>query len=96
MMANEVEQAIRRSHCDRKGHEHECVGTCTIGPSGVTLECPLCGTGDVSFGPREYVDSKFIEQAKWICEDMGIAWSSLATEFQVRLVERVKRMMNRV
>ena len=41
-----VEQAIRRSHCahaDRDDAKHQCVGTCLITPSGVTLDCRACG-----------------------------------------------------
>lgn len=37
-----IEQAVRRSHCshkDSESPEHHCVGTCTITPEGVKLDC---------------------------------------------------------
>ena len=44
----EMAQTLRRSHCDRRGQEHECVGVVTIKRGEVCLDCPLCGKGDVN------------------------------------------------
>ena len=42
----EIAQALRRSHCDKRGAEHECVGQVTIKRGEICLDCPLCGKGE--------------------------------------------------
>lgn len=49
---NEIEQAIRRSHCSRNNEEHKCVGSCKITPKGIELSCPICGDDKQSNAPR--------------------------------------------
>ncbi len=46
---------IHRAECAQK-REHDCAGTITIGPKGVTWECPLCG-GDAARWRKEGDDA---------------------------------------
>lgn len=73
-------QAFRRSHCARDGHEHECVGTCTIAPGEVTLSCRLCGDDRTS--PCDLVNRQGRENARRVLEAAGIHWSSLSPDAQ--------------
>lgn len=41
-------QRLRESHCERKRLAHKCVGTVTIGPGYLCLDCPVCGVGGIS------------------------------------------------
>lgn len=41
-------ETFRRSHCERKGQEHVCVGVITIHPGVCMLDCTRCGTAIVS------------------------------------------------
>lgn len=47
-----VSETIRRSHCSHVNHndaKHQCVGSCKITPTGIDLECTLCGSVEDSF-----------------------------------------------
>ncbi len=76
-----VEQALRRTHCDRHGHEHQCLGVMTVTPDGVLLDCKLCGKGE---GPGlihgNFVTSEAWEVATRFSRAFGLDWEKLSLE----------------
>ncbi len=83
----EMAQALRRSHCDRKGGEHECVGEMTIKRGTVCLNCPLCG-------PAEHIpgwDSRINDLLAGVFKQAGIDWNCLTLEDRVRAIQHYKR-----
>lgn len=91
MSAHPVEQSIRKSHCahaERDDPAHKCCGTCTISPSGVTLECRLCGDDYTA----EYPYAKRAEKrAESIIASAGLAWKALSAEQKQAVVREVTR-----
>jgi len=84
-MENSVEQAVRRSHCARKGEEHRCAGTCKITPKGVELSCPICG----SDGPISKYPKKAVDRAIRICNVIGITLENMDQAVQEKIIEEV-------
>lgn len=82
-MSESVEQAVRKSHCSRKGEGHECVGTCTISPKGIHLSCPLCGTDDVKMldCPKWVTD-----RARAILNASGLDYNALSVDYQIAVL----------
>lgn len=51
-------QMIRQLHCDRREQpNHVCVGRMTVHPTGVDLDCTLCGSLDVRDDDQLSVDA---------------------------------------
>ena len=76
-----VEQAIRKSHCSYDGKDkdtHQCVGECTITRNGVKLSCSLCGTEDRTVLPGTL--TKYVPIARKVLYRAGVSWFSLDTE----------------
>jgi hypothetical protein len=71
-------QSLRVSHCSRGDADHPCVGTCTITPRGVELDCKLCGSDKQPIEPNETLPST--RKAKRIVEAAGLDWSCLSDE----------------
>lgn len=80
----EMAQTIRRSHCDRSGREHECVGVVTIKRGEVCLDCPLCGVASDIPG---WFSSR-AEKVQAIFEAAGISWSSLDMQAKLMSVRK--------
>lgn len=83
-----IAQALRESHCDRKGEEHSCVGTVTIKRGEMCLNCPLCGSDE---GPPLGWSSATAAALRCIFSTAGINWDSLDIQAQASAVrEAVK------
>jgi hypothetical protein len=78
----EMAMALRRSHCDRKGNEHECVGTVTIKRGCVALDCQLCGSAESIPG----YDNRIADKLRVIFDAGGMDWESLAMDVRVRAI----------
>ena len=86
---NSVEQALRKSHCSRKGEEHKCVGTCKITPKGIELSCPVCGDDKQSNLPHYMVDPKILNRAKAICRTIGLDFENMNEQVQKSIVDEI-------
>ena len=70
----EMAQALRKSHCDRRGDEsHECVGEMTIKRGEICLDCKLCGKGEDIPGWNHGAAAKLAA----IFRAAGIEWDCL-------------------
>lgn len=79
-----IAQAIRDSHCDRKGADHQCVGEVTIKRGEVCLNCPLCGKGE----QIPHWNDRHAKALRRIFDAAGIDWRCLEFEAQRRAVEQ--------
>lgn len=86
---NEIEQALRKSHCSRRGEEHKCVGSCKITPKGIELSCPICGDDKQSNQPRYMADPKILNRAKRICQVIGLDFDNMNEKVQQSIVDEV-------
>ena len=86
-----VEQAVRRSHCVRAGQEHNCVGSCTIKPDGIELNCVLCGRDD---GRTFTIEEQ--NTASRIFDAAGISLRCLSGESQVRVLSVYHDIVNEI
>lgn len=84
----EMAQAFRRSHCDRKGREHECVGEVTIKRGHVCLNCPVCGPGDLNEPDWDFKVAGLLDG---VFNAAGISWSSLSYERQLDAIKTFKK-----
>lgn len=84
----EMAMALRKSHCDRDGKEHECVGEVTIKRGEVCLNCPLCGTGEHIDG----WDALAARQLENVFHAAGIDWNSLTLDRRVDAIRALKRI----
>lgn len=75
----EMAMALRRSHCDRKGKEHECVGEVTIKRGCVYTDCQLCGKGQQFPG----WDSRVADMLRVVFNSAGIDWDRLELDAKV-------------
>ena len=89
--AFEMAQALRKTHCDRKGHEHECVGELTVKRGEVCLNCQLCGEAEVSPG---WNAQSAIELAA-IFRAAGVHWESLSLDAQLAAIRSYKEQQDR-
>lgn len=80
-------QALRVAHCAKAG-DHPCVGTCTITPSGVELQCKVCGEGREPVAPAESLDE--VRVAKVALSGLGVDWDAIAPETQRRIYALVR------
>lgn len=85
----EVEQALRRSHCAMMNREHECAGSITVTPSGLSLACTLCGGDDRTLGPARYMEGA-VRIAKSILYNAGLDFDALSAERQADVVGAVQ------
>ena len=85
-------QSVRRSHCDRKGMEHACVGTCKITPHGLELSCELCGPGSVGDGHFKSREARLVDI---VLKAAGIDRGSLSIEAFGNAINALKSEMNR-
>lgn len=83
----EIAQAVRRSHCDRKGAEHECVGELTVRRGEVILNCPLCGPGELC----EPWNQRAYESLRAIFAQAGVDFSALAKDAQNNAMAEYER-----
>ena len=81
-----VEQAMRRSHCDRSDRKHECVGTMRVTPSGVEFDCQLCGSTS-----EPCYSSQVKEFAHEMARLFGLQWDRLSHEVQQDVLSYVYR-----
>lgn len=82
----EMAQALRRSHCNRAGHEHECVGEMTIARGKVCLNCALCGPAEHIPGWCSATDNVL----RAVFSAAGINWDCLTLEDRVRAIRKHK------
>ena len=91
MKSEELMQSIRRSHCaagdDRK---HDCLGTCTITPDGIKLECKLCGGDSQVPEPKRF--ARQYDIAASILRVAGMDIESLSLDAQLRVVQKTMEM----
>lgn len=80
----ELAQTLRRSHCDRAGEDHECVGAMTVRRGEVCLDCPLCGKGEHTPGWNTFT----ADRLDMIFDAAGIRWDSMTTDAQVKAIQR--------
>lgn len=85
-MTDTVEQALRKSHCARKGEEHRCAGSCKITPKGIELSCPICGSDNQI---SHNYDKKVIERAIRICNVIGITLENMDFDVQRKIIEEI-------
>lgn len=92
-MTPSAEEAIRQSHCAREGHEHECVGECTITRDGIKLRCALCGQDN----EMRYVSlyDSYLLPAKAILRAAGLNWTALSTDAQISVVATVRKYLEK-
>lgn len=81
-------QDLRVAHCARGAADHPCVGTCTITPTGVELQCKICGNGSEPIAPSETLDE--VRVAKAVLAGLGVDWSTLAPSAQRTIYSMVK------
>lgn len=82
-LKNELAQAVRRSHCahdDQENPDHICVGSCKITPTGIELECPLCGPDQES--QLHPASKKAWARVRALVKSAGIDWESLSMDAQ--------------
>lgn len=83
-----VEQALRKSHCSNGGKEHACVGTCTITPRGVELDCSLCGKDKhPNSSPNEWL----ADRAASILHAAGMRFASLSEDTRMEVLREIAR-----
>ena len=85
--AHAVEQSLRRSHCQRTGHEHRCSGVMTVTPAGIELSCAVCGSTSEPYYPNA-VRSATARLSRLLGGD----WDALAPETQDRALQFVNAM----
>jgi hypothetical protein len=85
-MSEEIEQAIRKSHCSRKGEEHRCAGSCKITPKGLELECHICGNDT---NKSIYFDKDLLRRAQQICNAIGVELNEFKEEKQMKILREV-------
>lgn len=85
---NIVAQSVRKSHCARSGHEHECVGVCTISPKGIDLACVLCGSDAASF---RWLNED-VRNVRSIFTAVGIEFDVLSGEGQARALDAYREI----
>lgn len=88
----QVEQALRRSHCALTDRTHECAGTMTITPSGLTLSCGICGSDERSLGVAQWNQHLAIA-ARSILYAAGLDFDMLAAETQANVVQRLQEKL---
>lgn len=86
---NSVEQALRKSHCSRKGEEHKCVGTCKITPKGIELSCPVCGDDKQSNLPYYMMKPEILNRAKSICRVIGLEFENMNEQVQKEILDEI-------
>jgi hypothetical protein len=86
-----VEQALRRSHCAKKGEEHKCVGSCTIRPDGVFLECGVCGKDENPLILRS--EEHLVRAITAVFGVTGLDFSSLRIEVQRSALDEFRRAL---
>lgn len=87
-MAHEIEEAIRKSHCSRKGEEHRCAGSCKITAKGLELECTICGNDNRA---NIYFDKELTRRAIQICNAIGVEFFEFREEKQMHILREVLR-----
>jgi hypothetical protein len=91
----EVEQALRRSHCAMANREHECAGSITVTPSGLSLSCVLCGGDDRTLGPASYLQGA-VSAARDILYKAGLDFDALAAERQADVVWAIQESVRKL
>jgi hypothetical protein len=73
MESDEMAEALRVSHCDRKRQNHKCQGVVTIAPGQLRLDCKLCGED------RHTLDETMVlvREAREICDIVGVNYDAL-------------------
>jgi hypothetical protein len=85
---NEIEQALRRSHCSNTGKEHACVGVCTITKDQVALSCVLCGRDEnKNLNVNEWLE----DRASSILHAAGMRYASLSDETKLAILREVAK-----
>lgn len=89
-MTDGIEQQVRKMHCSWRGAQpHNCAGTCTITPSGIKLDCPLCGEDAIPLvSPRR---SHTTERAVRILSRAGLDFHVLTPEVQREVLDECER-----
>ena len=93
-LENVEAEEFRRSHCDRIGMTHTCIGEIAIKPGVLLLDCKLCGTAFEELAQ----DMEIVDTARSIMHVLGWEWSKIEKDKQRRvLLEllRMKRMAKR-
>ena len=84
-------EEFRRSHCDRRGETHNCIGEISIKPGLLILDCKLCGAAY-----EELVqDMETVNTARSICRILGFEWESIEETMRRRVlleILRIRRM----
>lgn len=89
---HEVEQALRRAHCDKRDSIHECQGTITINKDGVHLSCPLCG-GDNQC-PVQLFDENVQRTFRSTMRAVGVDPERLTMEAVIEGMREIERGIN--
>lgn len=82
-----IEEAVRLSHCSRKGENHKCVGSCKITPKGIELSCPVCGDDKQSNLPHYMSKPEVLNRAKRICSVIGLDFDNMNDKVQKAIVD---------
>ena len=85
-----IEQAMRRSHCDRRERQHECLGTMQVTPSGLEFECPACGGTSLP-----YYSAAVNEFAREMAASFGLQWERLSHEVQQDVLSGVRKELDK-
>lgn len=78
LKSDELAEAMRQSHCDRKTQAHKCVGVMTVSRGQLCLNCELCGDDRHTLENT----SALVREAKELCIIMGVDYDAL--EWQKR------------
>ena len=71
--SDQLAEAMRQSHCDRKTQSHKCLGVLTVAPGQMQLNCKLCGEDRHTL---ENVNV-LVQEAKELCQIMGVDYDKM-------------------
>ena len=84
----EMAQLLRKSHCDKKEDNHECVGEMTVKRGEICLSCSLCGKGEYTPGWSAFIANKL----DIIFSAAGFKWDSLTVEAKVAAIKAYQQV----
>ena len=85
MDSDEMAEALRQSHCDRKTQGHKCQGVVTISRGKLNLDCQLCGQDCHTLENS----TALVQEVRELCTIMGVDYDKLESEKRWELLVAV-------